>query len=50
MTFSLLVSFLSLSTTAAFFNPFLWTLLAIVGLYRYESANIKGGNAFGRKL
>jgi hypothetical protein len=50
MTFSVVASFLTLATNAAFFNPFLWTLLAIVGLYRYESANIKGGNAFGRKL
>ena len=36
MTFSLLVTFLSLSTTAAFFNPFLWTLLAIIGAYKYS--------------
>ena len=41
MAFSLIVSLLSLSTTAIFFNPFLWTLLAVIGLYRFKIANRK---------
>jgi hypothetical protein len=39
MTFSVITSFLTLATTSTFFNPFLWTLLAIVGLYRYNTVN-----------
>ena len=35
-SYSVLVSFLSLSTTAIFFNPFLWVLLALISLYRYQ--------------
>ena len=42
MTFSVVTSFLSLATSATFFNPFLWTLLAIVGLYKYKFFNTKG--------
>ena len=41
MTFSVVVSLLSLSTTAIFFNPFLWVLMALVSMYRYEY-RIKG--------
>lgn len=39
MAFSLIVSLLSLTTTAIFFNPFLWTLLAVIGLYRCKIAD-----------
>jgi hypothetical protein len=50
MTFSVVVSFLTLATTSTFFNPFLWTLLAIVGLYNYKVVNTKGNNIFREVL
>jgi len=37
---SVVVSFLTLSTAATFFNPFLWALLGLISLYRYSDRAI----------
>ena len=36
LTLSLATSFMFLATTSVFYNPFIWTLLSVISLYKFE--------------